>query len=275
MNQAASVRSNDFRQKYGPWALILGASEGLGAAFAEALAIKKFNLVIAARRSELLEQSAVRLEKEFGIEVKPVTIDLAEMDAAARIDKETQTIDISLLVYNAAYSAVGAFLDQPIQEHLLEVDTNVRTPMQIVHYFGRRMAIRGRGGMILMSSLSAYQGSAFISNYSATKAFNLILAEGLWEEWRYHGVDILACMAGAIRTPNYVSSSPKKTGGLSDAAMEAESVVEAAFKALGQQPSLIPGGLNKISSFVMRHFLSRRASIRFMGSILRGMYVKE
>ena len=135
------------------------------------------------------------------------------------------------------------------------------------------MLANRHGGVILMSSLSAFQGSAYISNYSATKAFNLVLAEGLWEEWRPRGVDVLVCVTGAIKTPNFEASAPRQTGRFSDATMEPEAVAGAAIAALGSQPYVIPGRSNRLSSFVMRHLLPRWVSIRLMGRILHDMYV--
>jgi short-subunit dehydrogenase len=137
------------------------------------------------------------------------------------------------------------------------------------------MLARGCGGIVLMSSLSAFQGSAYISTYAATKAFNIVLAEGLWEEWREQGVDVLVCVSGAVNTPNYVASEPQQTGGLGDMTVHPNQVVREALNALGKQPYIIPGRMNRVASFVMRHLLPRKSAVRFMGRILRRMYVKE
>jgi hypothetical protein len=166
-------------------------------------------------------------------------------------------------------------MDRPVDDHLREIATNVRTPLALTYLLGQRMLGRGRGGVILMSSLSAFQGSAFISTYSATKAFNVVLAEGLWEEWRPLGVDVLVCIAGAIRTPNYLASAPKQTGGFSDSTLEPEAVAAEALAALGRLPYVIPGRGNRLASFVMRHLMPRRTAIRLMGRVLRGMYVPK
>ncbi len=275
MSSKSFHRRRQFQQSYGPWALVAGASEGLGAAFAEALAVHGLNLVLVARRSALTQTLADRLSREYAIQVRTLSLDLANSAAANRIADETSDLDVGLLVYNAAYSAVGLFLERSLSDHLLEVDTNVRTPLALVEIFGKRMIPTGHGGIILMTSLSAFQGSAYISTYSATKAFNIILAEGLWDEWRRNGVDVLACIAGAIRTPNYLASSPQHTGRFSDSTLPPEIVVAKALAALGRQPTVIPGSLNRLSSFIMRRLLSRRAAIRIMGSVLRGMYAHE
>jgi short-subunit dehydrogenase len=275
MPDKSNEHSNEFRSRYGPWALVAGASDGLGAAYAEALAKGGLDLILVARRGELLQALAARLHAQYAINVRSLPLDLSQPEAAEQIARETQPDEVGLLVYNAAFSAVGRFLDHPLEDHLREIDTNVRTPLGLVNTFGQRMLAAGHGGIILMSSLSAFQGSAYISTYSATKAFNIVLAEGLWEEWRRSGVDVLACIAGAIRTPNYLASSPKRSGGIADATLEPETVVAEALAALGHRPTVIPGRLNRLSSFVMRRLLSRQAAIRIMGNVLRGMYIHE
>ena len=261
-----------FHQKYGPWAVVAGASEGLGAAYADQLARAGLNLVLIARREHLLQALADQLKEKYAIEVEIMAVDLSLPDAAESIIHKTAGLEIGLLVYNAAYSAVGSFLDHPVGDHMKEIDTNIRTPLALTYHFGQRMLAGGHGGIILMASLSAFQGSAFISNYAATKAFNMLLAEGLWEEWRKKNVDVLVCTAGSVRTPNYLASTPRQTGGFSDAALEPEDVVREALGALGRQPHVIPGRGNRLASFVMRHLLPRRMAIEMMGRVLKDMY---
>jgi len=178
------------------------------------------------------------------------------------------------LVYNAAFSAIGPFLERPVEDHLKEIQTNALTPLKLVYLCAQQMMVRGCGGIVLMSSLSAFQGSAYISTYAATKAFNIVLAEGLWEEWRERGVDVLVCISGAVKTPNYIASEPGQTGGLGAMTMNPDQVVREALNALGKGPYIIPGRMNRVASFVMRHLLPRKAAVRFMGRILREMYVK-
>lgn len=265
-------KKDAFIRRYGPWAVIAGASEGLGAAFAEALAARGLNVFLIARRTELLQTLAARLAHAYPIQVQTMSRDLSRPETADDIVKASADIEVGLLVYNAGYSEEGSFLDHPLETHLEEVSTNVLMPLRLVHHYGGKMRAAGRGGIVLMTSLSAFQGSAYISNYSATKAYNLILAEGLWEEWRAAGVDVLACIAGAVRTPNYLTSLPRSTGKLADATIEPDTVVRAALNALGKGPTIIPGQMNRFSSFVMRRVLSRRSAIRIMGSVLRKMY---
>jgi short-subunit dehydrogenase len=265
----------DFVARYGPWSLVAGASEGLGAAYAEQLAARGLNLVLVARRADLLQALASRLATTYGIETKIVVLDLSIADATEQVARATNDLVIGSLIYNAAFSAVGPFLERPLEDHLKEIQTNTFTPLTLIYHFAGQMLARGCGGIVLMSSLSAFQGSAYISTYAATKAFNIVLAEGLWEEWRTRGVDMLVCVAGAIRTPHYLASEPRPTGGLGDMTMEPSQVAQEALHALGKVPYIIPGRMNRISSFVMRHLLPRQTAIKFMGRILRRMYVEQ
>ncbi len=264
----------NFLQSYGSWAIVAGASEGLGAEYAKALALRGLNLILIARRAELLQSLAAELSEKYKVRTKPLVLDLSLPDAAEQIVQQTMDLEIGLLVYNAAFSAVGPFLERSMNDHMREIHTNMHAPFKLVYLLGQHMLSRGRGGIILMSSLSAFQGSAYISTYAATKAFNIVLAESLWEEWRERGVDVMVCISGAVKTPNYVSSQPTKIGGLGDMTMSPGEVVHEALDALGREPYIIPGRMNRLASFVMRHLLPRKAAIKFMGRTLRGMYVK-
>lgn len=261
-----------FARRYGGWGIVAGASEGLGALYAEELAARGMNLILIARRSELLRSLGSQLCQRYGVEVKTMVLDLSAPEAAEQILRQTDDLEIGMLVYNAAFSAIGPFLENPIEDHLRELHTNVFTPLKFIYLFADQMRRRGRGGILLMSSLSAFQGSAYISTYAATKAFNIVLAEGLWEEWRRQGLDVLVCVSGAVRTANYLASEPKRTGGLGDMTLPPGQVVREALNALGQQPYVIPGRMNRLASFVMRHLLPRRLAVRLMGKVLKRMY---
>lgn len=263
-----------FGERYGRWAIIAGASEGIGAAYAEELAARKLNLVLIARRVDVLASLAERLSRKYQVNVRSIVLDLADSYVSEQIYREVSDLEVGLLVYNAAFSAIGPFLERPMHDHIKEIHTNALTPLQLIYLLAKPMLDRGRGGIVLMSSLSAFQGSPYISTYAATKAFNIVLAEGLWDEWRERGVDVLVCISGAVKTPSYLASEPSQTGGLGDMTMEPEQVVREALHTLGRQPYVIPGGLNRISSFVMRHLLPRSSAIKLMGRVLRKMYVK-
>jgi short-subunit dehydrogenase len=258
--------------RYGPWAVVAGASEGIGASFSRKLAARGLNLVLVARRSEPLEGLAAELTAKHGIEVRIQSLDLGSADVIAAMRMATESLDVGLLIYNAAYSPIGAFLDVDVEGHLKAVDVNVRGPLLLTHYFGRRFVKRGKGGMILMSSMSGIQGTAMVANYAATKAYDTVLAEGLWYELGPHGVDVLACVAGATLTPNYQSSTdriPKR--GLARP-MKPDDVTEQALRDLGQRPQGVSGRRNRFASVLLGRLLSRRAAIRMVSKETERMY---
>ena len=257
-----------FRDRYGPWGFIAGASVGLGESFARALAARGLNLVLVARRLEPLEKLATELRAAHGIEVRVAAMDLGRPDLEAEIARLSTGVDFGLLVYNAAYSVQGPFLEHPLSAHIQVLDVNCRSPLVLSHLLGGRMATRGKGGIVLMTSIAGSQGNPLLASYAASKAFNLVLAESLWGELRGRGVDVIACRAGATRTPGYESSNPKGSVPL----MEPGPVVEAALKALGRQPSVVPGLLNKVAAFLFGRLFPRRLSIRIMGSATARLY---
>ncbi|APR80713.1 putative short chain dehydrogenase [Minicystis rosea] len=261
--------SSAFRTKYGPWALVAGASEGIGKAFAAELAARGLHLVLVARRAALLDDLAAQLRAAHGVEVRTASIDLASPSVLDEVRAATEGLEVGLVVYNAAYSLVGRFLDQPLADKLRIVDVNCRGPLILADTFGRDMVARGRGGIIIMASLAAAQGTAFVATYAASKAFDLVLAESLWDELRDHGVDVLACRAGATRTPAYERSRPASEPA---PVMEPEAVAREALAALGKTPSMVTGLLNGAVAFLMGRVLPRRAAVSIMGRATRKMY---
>lgn len=259
-----------FRAQYGPWGLVAGASQGLGAAFAAQLAGQGLDLVLIARRETELARLGQRLARDHGVAVRQLALDLGSADALDAVRSETADLEIGLLVCNAALSLIGPFLDEPVEGHLAELDLNCRVPLTLAHHFGRAMQRRGRGGIVLMSSLAGAQGSPNIATYAATKAFGRVLAEGLWGELRGDGVAVLACCAGATRTPGYLAGRPDDRGSALVPEMEPEAVVREALAALGRLPSMIPGRGNRIASFFLQHLLPRRTAIELMGRSTRG-----
>ena len=134
-----------FVERYGPWAVVAGASEGIGASFSKKLAAKGMNLVLVARRAGPLEELASELRREHRIDVKVQPLDLGSPDAVAAMSEATEGLDVGLMIYNAAYSPIGAFLDIDVDEHLKAADVNVYGPLRLSHYFGRRFVERGNG----------------------------------------------------------------------------------------------------------------------------------
>jgi short-subunit dehydrogenase len=253
-----------FVERYGPWAVVAGASEGIGASFSKKLAARGVNLVLVARRPAPLEDLAAELRQKHGVQVKVQPLDLGSPDVVAGMSVATEDLDVGLVVYNAAYSPIGPFLDIDVEEHLKAVDINVHGPLRLSHYFGRRLVARGKGGIIMMSSMSGFQGTSMIANYAATKAYDTVLAEGLWYELRRHGVDVLGCVAGATLTPSYESSTDRvPTRGLAQP-MQPDDVTEQALLDLGQRPIGVSGRRNRFASALLSRIFSRRAAVEII-----------
>lgn len=262
----------DFRSRYGPWALVTGATRGLGAEFARQIGGKGLHLVLTARGRDELAQVADDVRKRSRVEVKTVVADLSRPDFIEALRRETEGLEIGLLVCNAAHPLVGLFFEQGLEDKLKTVEVNCRAPLVLVHEFGGKMLARGRGGIIMLSSGSALQGVAYTASYAASKAYNLVLAESLWEELREHGVDVLGFMPGATRTPGFEQSKPRlERSGLAGVS-EAGPVVAEALRVLGRTPSWIPGRRNRWALTAAQRLLPRRLVIRLVGSNMRRWY---
>lgn len=258
-----------FANRYGPWALVAGASEGIGEHFARQLAARGLGLVLVARRADVLATLADELADAHGIEVRTIELDLGSADATSRIQAVTADLEVGLLVYNAAVSIIGSFLDHTIEEYAAELEVNCRRPLELTHHFAGLMGARSRGGILLMSSLAGSQGSPFISHYGATKAWNLVLAEGLWGELADRGIDVLTCRAGATRTPKYLRSKGVEKGSGFVPEMEPAAVVDEALAALGKSPSIVPGRVNRLAAGLLQRLITRRAAVSVMGRASR------
>ncbi len=262
----------NFKEKYGNTALIAGGSEGMGAAYAQALAARGMDLVLIARRKEPLEATAHQITEQFGVKVLTVTCDLSASDAVEQIINNIGDMPIDFLVCNAALSYIGPYLATDLSTHTDIAKVNMLSPLTMLHYFGGKMVERHKGGIVLMSSIAGFQGSGYLSTYAATKAFNRVLAEGLWYEWEPKGVDVIACCAGATATPNYLNTRPGKASILEPKPQTPEQVVEECLRKMGSTPSFVSGTGNKLISFLMQHILSRKKAISLISDGMRKMY---
>ena len=190
------------RARYGPWAVIAGASEGTGQAFARRIAAQGVHCVLIARREAPLAVLADELRAEHGVECVTASIDLARADAFERIAEAVGERDVGLFVANAGGDPHGTeFLDQPVESWIDLVTRNVTTTVRCCHHFGGRMRARGQGGLLLVGSGACYGGANNMAVYSGSKAFDMCLAEGLWAELQPHGVDVLYLSLGRTDTP--------------------------------------------------------------------------
>ena len=256
-----------FAASYGPRALVAGGATGMGAEYCRQIAATGVDLVILDRDEPALNATRHELESAAGaVDVVTAVVDLGQpheqlLDA---VRNAVGDLEIGLLVANAAWSPVGPFLDSDLGALLRAIDINCRAPVVLAHEFGARMAARGKGGIIVMSSLAAETGTAQVALYSATKAFDLVLAEGLWYELRDRGVDVIAIRPGSTRTPGWQSTQPP-SGDL-EGVMEPADVVSDALAALGTTPSLAAGYANRRAEAMFRS-MPRRDVIELMSGI--------
>ena len=260
------------KEKYGQLALVAGASEGLGAAFSRYLAKEGFDVILVARREEPLKALAKELSDSYTISSEWISCDLARLEAAREIMEQVGTRKIDLMVYNAAISYIGKFEDHSPEQTTKMSLANMVTPMNLIHAVSPAMLQQGAGAIVLMGSLAGFQGSGYLSAYAATKAFNLVLGEGLWYEWRKKGVDVMTCCAGATSTPNYLNTQPGKTSIFAPRVQRPEEVVAECFRKLGRKPSIVTGGGNKFASFLMQRLMPRKAAVKTMGDNTQKMY---
>lgn len=186
---------------YGPWAVIAGGSEGVGAEFATQLADEGFNLLLLAPKPGPLEHTAEACRAR-GVEVRTLAVDLTSDTAVSRVTEVTADLEVGLLVYNAGANSYGEpFTRGDLPGHQGVIDLNISTMLALVHHYAEPMKERGRGGILLVGSLAGYVGASHEAVYGAVKAFGRIFAEGLWVELREHGVDVLELVLGVTRTP--------------------------------------------------------------------------
>ena len=250
--------SDLFHARYGPWALIAGGSEGIGKSFAMQLAARGLDLLLLARRGGPLEETAQEIRERFGVQVVTQTLDLTASGLDSAVEVLTGNREIGLLVCNAgATHGAAMLLDRPVDAALALVRLNCVAPLVLSHAVGAQMRTRGRGGVILVSSMAGLAGGAFIAAYAASKAFEIVLAESLWYEFGTAGIDVLGLIAGATATPAMLRSGMKFGTTDDDAAraaggpatstvpMDPDQVVREALEHLGRGPIHVAGDTNR------------------------------
>ncbi len=257
----------DWNLKYGPWALVTGASSGLGAEFVRQLSARGLNIVLVARREDRMRELAAEVQEANGVQTRVLPIDLTAPGACEKVVEQVNDLEVGLLVNNAGFGMSGAYCDLDGERQALMTGLNCVVPVIITNGLLPPMMERGRGGIIFLASTAAYQGTPYLATYGATKAFNLMMGESLWLECRKAGVDSLAL------SPGFTKTEFCDVAGIKDAGAFREStppkVVSAALKALGHKPSIMQGLTNKIGAFSAR-FLPRRAVLAITGAALKG-----
>ena len=227
--------------RYGPWAVIAGGSEGVGASFARQLAEAGLDLVLLARKPGPLEETAA-IAREYGVTVRTLAVDLTDPGALERIREVTDDIEVGLLVFNAGANTYGhEFVTGDLDGFQQVIALNIDAQLALVQHFGARMTGRRRGGILLVGSLAGFMGQAQISIYSAVKAFCRVFAEGLWLEMREYDVDVVEFVLGVTRTPAMARAGLNfDVPGLH--VSEPDDVARQALAALGEGPVQVAAG---------------------------------
>lgn len=237
----------DIAQKYGPWALLVGASDGVGALFADRLAGEGVNVVLVARRQNLLDEVAAGIRERTNAETRTFAVDLIDPDASQRIIEATDDLEIGMLVYCAGGDPnYQPFLANPVSaaEDLLQ--RNCLVLMRLCHHFAGQMVERHRGGIVNFTSGAALAGGRNMVAYGGTKAFDMVFTEGLWAELHDKGVDVLGLVLGMTDTPalrklEFERGRLASVDEVPEGAVTAASVVDEAFANLGSGPTIATG----------------------------------
>lgn len=266
-----NTRNNDsaLKRRFGPTALVTGASDGIGRAFAVQLAEQGFDLILVARRDSVLQELALDLGTRFGVNVRAVAMDLSEPSAVPKLMSLTETTPVGLVVAAAGFGSIGPFLDQDVASEINMVDLNCRSVVELSYGFGQRMAAERHGGIVLFGSLVGFNGAPLSATYAATKGFVQSFAEGIAAEMRPNGVNVLSVAPGPVGT-GFAARAGMQMG----QATTPEMVARSALASLGRRTTVRPGFLAKFLGWSLA-MLPRWGRVQVMGIIMKGMIGKD
>ena len=252
------------KNKYGDWALVSGASSGIGLELATQLADAGFNLIINARSFGKLKLIEQELESKHNIQIIIVDADVSEPNGIDKIIQVSKNLNIGLLVASAGYGTSGLFIDSSLHDEINMLRVNCEALLSLTHYFSQKFAQQKRGGIILMSSLVAFQGVPYAANYAATKAYVQSLAEAIAVELKPYNVDVLAAAPGPVDS-GFGQRSNMKIG----KALKPEQIGVPILRVLGKQSNVLPGLLSKVLVYSLRA-IPRWAKIKIMQQVMGG-----
>jgi len=268
--QISSVRRQKRWQKrlfdqYGAWAVVTGASSGIGRAIALSLAEAGFNLVLVARRRTVLDQMAANLIQKYGVQVEAIALDMELDGSIGVLETATHNLDVGLLVVSAGFGTSGSFLNASLTQEIAMLNVNCRSLLALSWVFGRRFAQRGRGGIVLMSSIVGFQGTPFAAHYAATKAYVQALGEALSVELAPFGIDVLTAAPGPTH-----SGFADRAGMRLGLALKPEDIAQPILAMLGHRTTVLPGFLSKLLTYSLMP-LPRSLRVRMMGRVMAGL----
>lgn len=254
---------------YGGWAVVTGASSGIGEEFARRLAERRHPVALVARRGDRLAALAAEIRAKHGVETREILADLADPAGPAQVAAAMADAEVGFLVNNAGFGWSGRFVDADPAHDAAMIRLNCGAVTELTHAFLPAMLRRGRGAIVIVASLAGHQPTPWFAVYGATKAFDLMLAEALWSETRGTGVDVLALAPGSTKTEfSDVAHAKRPPRGL-----DVGPVVDAAFRALGRRPSVVPGWKDKLAAFAHR-FVPRGFAAETTGRVLAADLLK-
>ena len=256
---------NRLQTKYGPWALVTGASSGIGREISTRLAEAGLTLIIHGRNEKKLSQLEKELRSGYGVEVKTEAADLSESTGIGQIIESARNLDIGLLVISAGFGTSGSFLNASLHEEANMLRVNCEALLSLTHHFSQYFAHQRRGGIILLSSMVAFQGVPYSANYAATKAYVQSLAEALAIELKPFGVDVLAAAPGPVE-----SGFGKRANMKMSTALTPAQVGIPILKALGRKTTVLPGLLTKLLVYSLQT-VPRWGKVQIMKIVMRGM----
>src|SRR6266567_4090436 len=253
------------KKRFGPWALVTGASSGIGKEFARQLAASGINVVLVARREDMLKEAGVEGSKRYGVEHRILVLDVSREDFIGRLASATNDLDIGLVVSNAGTGNPGEFLKLDRQLLQATLRLNTMSHLDIAHYFGRKLAVRRRGGLILVGAMGAENGIPCIANDGAAKAYVHSLGEALHYEFKPLGVCVTVLAAGFTNTPVLEKFGfDPKTMPMKPMSVE-QCVSEGLSGLLKNRSRIVPGRLNRILNALVPASLARKMEADLLG----------
>lgn len=252
------------KNTFGSWALVTGASSGLGSEFARQIASSGINLVLVARRIDRLEKLGADLKNEFGIDYRTAQVDLSEPDFMKAICTATDDLDIGLVISNAGTGQPGSFLKHSSDYLQKTVQLNAIAHLNLTHHFGQRLAKRGRGGVLLVSAMGAMDGLPYMAGDAASKAFVGSLGAGLHLEFKKLGLNITSVFIGPTDTP-IIDAFGLDVNDMPVKPMAVEQTVAESLRAFkANQPTHLTGRMNRL----MNRFVPASVKRKMLGNML-------